>query len=185
MLTYMSIVDDIGLHLRAKRLFEVVPESRKDTHIRKLYVTPEIQKQLFGPYQFVEHKVRMQDLLAFLQGFTSGQRLNVSLCGRKHKNAMLGRMEAPRDEVWEIRHQPSPGLRITGRFASADHFIATDWYLRSVRVPWSDKLPIRDSEAAYKKMKTACQREWQSLFPNHGPIHGGKVNVYLSLASHI
>jgi hypothetical protein len=128
----------------------------------------------------------MQALLADLQAFASGQTQTVSLKGRKHGKAMLGRMDKPKDEVWELRHQePAPGLRLTGRFARFDTFIATDWYLRSRKVEWSDKEPIDDNEATYREMVRACQQEWEDLFPSHSPHRGLDASGYLSQANAI
>lgn len=186
LLTYMSIRNEIMKHVAERRLFEVVPGSHKDAHIRRLFVTPEVQKLLLGPWTSDQHKIRATHLLTDFQGFSAGRDVRVSLTGRKHQNAMFGRMEEPRDEVWEFRHQvPSPGLRTTGRFADRDWFVATELYPRSVRVDWIDKEPIANDEDKYAAMIKDCQRRWNELFPNFSPRQGGSVDDYLSRASSI
>lgn len=182
----MSIRNEILRHVGERRLFEVQPESHKDSHVRRLFVTPEVQKFLMGPWNNTAHKTRVSHLLADLQAFSSGKEIRASLTGRKHRNAMFGRMDGPRDEVWEFRHrEPPPGLRTTGRFADRDWFVAIALYPRSVRVDWIDKEPIEKDEEKYAAMIKDCQSRWSELFPNHRPKHGESVGDYLSRASAI
>lgn len=181
----MLIVDEITQRVKEKRLFEVIPESQKASHVRRLYVTEAIQQQLVCPVPCPPaQKNRMQALLADLQAFASGDTQTVSLNLRKHRTAMLARLDKPEDEVWELRHRnPSPGLRLMGRFAHFNMFIATEWYLRSQKVEWSDKEPIGGGDANYRKMIRACQQEWDNLFPNHSPHKGLDASEYLSQAN--
>lgn len=75
-----------------------------------------------------------------------------------------------RDEVWEIRSQDEPGIRVLGRFADTDLFIALTWHKRSELLgpqsrPWRDAI-------------VGCKTEWKNLFPAYPPKSGDPSNAY-------
>jgi len=74
-----------------------------------------------------------------------------------------------REEVWEIRSREEPGLRVLGRFAEADVFVALTWHKRAALAgpqsrQWRDAI-------------VGCKTEWTNLFPAYPP-KSGDVNAY-------
>lgn len=93
----------------------------------------------------------------------------------------MARLDKPVDEVWDIRSiDPSPALRVFGRFADRDLFVALIWSPRSVEVPASQRLPLGPRNSVeWRNAIVECKAEWNKLFPSYSPIHGGGIQEYV------
>ncbi|HYE70109.1 MAG TPA: hypothetical protein VD932_01125 [Aquabacterium sp.] len=111
--------------------------------------------------------VRMARLVRDLDRFSNGDRLGVVLDDRFENSCFMKRLSPSTDEIWEIRSRdPQPGLRIFGRFAEQDVFVAVNMAIRK--------------ELDWEREKEVCESKWQLLFPSHPPISGASINDYIS-----
>ena len=82
----------------------------------------------------------------------------------------MARLEPARDEVWEIRvDDANPQLRVFGRFAKVDVFVALVGPIRRPDL----RGPLWDAA------KRRCREEWANFFANP-PVIGIKVHDYIS-----
>lgn len=169
----MSIESEIAKAMAAGKLFNIEPVVAGDPVIRTMVVSTKISKLLEGPWESETWERRGNRLRADLEAFVKGDIITVSLTPYEHRNAYMGRLDRPDDEVWDIRSRdPKPGLRLFGRFALQDVFIALNWVSRR---------ELRD--VATLKWDFAileCQERWKELFPANEPIHGDNIHDYIS-----
>jgi hypothetical protein len=79
------------------------------------------------------------------------------------------------DEVWEIRSRdPKPGLRIFGRFAERNVFVALNWSDRTSLGPQGS----REWATAIR----TCKAEWRKLFATYEPISGMPLDDYAPIS---
>jgi hypothetical protein len=114
---------------------------------------------------------RARRLRADLEAFVRGDPVSICLEPYVAGEAFLGRLAEPHEEVWDMRaREPNPALRLFGRFAAPDHFVAFDWRPRSK--PWNGREPLNDrSDPGWEDEKEICKRQWTTLFPAHEPFH--------------
>jgi hypothetical protein len=74
---------------------------------------------------------------------------------------------------------PKPSLRVLGRFARPDIFVALDWWPRWNAVPWSPKAPLID-EARWTTAVSECEQKWNEVLPGISPVTGEKVEGYVT-----
>jgi hypothetical protein len=68
-----------------------------------------------------------------------------------------------REGVWEIRSmRPDPSIRVLGRFADVDVFIATNYALRHELGGWRSR--------AWRDVKLSARTVWTNLFHTYRPI---------------
>jgi hypothetical protein len=90
---------------------------------------------------------RIGRLQADLEAFVTGKMLTVCLSPRNHGTAFMGLLDPEREGTFDIRSRdPSPGMRVFGRFAMADVFVALVYEFRSRKPEWdrSQKQPLGD-----------------------------------------
>lgn len=124
----------------------------------------------------------MRDVRVDLESYIAGDQVSVCLEPYKAEDALFGRLDKPADEVWDIRSRnPRPGIRILGRFAECDCFVAFSCWPRSVELEYLPRPPLgqRDS-AEWAGAIKECKADWRKLFYDY-PAHTGKtVNDYIS-----
>jgi hypothetical protein len=182
----MSIRDEIRKHLASQRLFAVEPALLSDPVERTLFVSPEINSLLMGPWTNEAMERRCGRLRADLEHFVTGGLIRMCLVPHQHRAAFMGRLDKPTDEVWDIRSRdPDPGLRVFGRFAETNVFVALNLAPRSVRVPWLPNRPLGSPRTSYEwdLAILECQDRWSKLFPEHQPVHGENCCDYVSVKS--
>jgi len=167
-----------------ERLFILRPWLESDPVVRTMVVSEEIKDLIEGPWEDISWEERCNKLRADLEEFVKGSVLAVSLTPHRHKTAYMGRLKQPRDEVWDIRSRdPKPSLRVFGRFADRDIFVALFWSPRSVKIPHTQRLPLGDRHSIqWNSAIRECKAEWRKLFPTYEPIHGEHHDVYLTNA---
>jgi len=118
-----------------------------------------------------EDQIAFRRLSAIIQSFIDGSTIPVAL-EQDHEQAQWARLDPASREVWEIRVRhvkPDTELRISGRFAAIDTFVALNLY----------DYPIK-GKRAWDQVKMRCQTDWQALFPTSPPLFGDKINDYIS-----
>jgi hypothetical protein len=175
----MSIHTEIDHLIGKGKLFSIEP-FLGDPVARMMVISPEIQGLLDGPWESETMERRCGRLEADLQAFVKGDNIALSLTPYEHKTAYLGRLDRPKDEVWDIRSRdPSPGLRVFGRFGDIDLFVALSWAPRSVG--WGSQSALGDvSTMNWDFAILECQERWNDLLPGHKPIHGEGIHDYVS-----
>ena len=130
-LTYMSIYDEIQARVQEQRLVMLLP-AMADTQLRReMYVSPDIAALFEAPWHDSVWEERCGYLRADLDRFLDGTILAVAQKPYGSNTSYLKRLEPPRDEVWEIRSRdPKPALRVFGRFAAKNIFVALNWASR-------------------------------------------------------
>jgi hypothetical protein len=177
----MSIHDEINHQRANEALTPLLPSVPGDSVERHMFISREIRALLDGPWPSRASEVRCGKLRAELETFVVGHQMNVCLRPYEAQEADMGRLDRPADEVWDFRACESPGLRVFGRFADLDVFIALTCWPRSVGIPWIDRpfLGARDSQE-WKDAITECKFEWRKMFFNYQPISGEDVHDYIS-----
>lgn len=180
----MSINDLIEHWISEERLWRLEPTLESDPVDRCLLISSEIKQLIDGPWPDKEWEKRCNYLRAELESFVKGEEVRLCLEPYEADTAFMGRLFKPSDEVWDIRsRRMRPSLRVFGRFARRDLFVAFFWSPRSLQLPYSQRLPLgdRDSEEWRLAIKET-KAEWRKLFPSFNPIHGESHDIYASNA---
>lgn len=170
----MSISYEISNRVDEGRLFKLTPfmPPLPGTAIRVMFVSKEIYDLLNGPWSNTAWEERCGSLYADLDQFINGEIITVAERPFvKGKTAYIKQLYKRHEEVWEIRSRdPAPGMRVFGRFAEQDVFIALTWWNRTdLGGPQS---------RAWRDAIVGCKTEWRNLFPAHDPITDGNINGY-------
>lgn len=178
----MSIRDEIRARIDERRLSLLMPILESDQVVRTMVVSNDIQNLLDGPWEDAGWARRCNRLRADLEAFVIGDVISVCLTPFKADSAYMGRLDKPADEVWDIRaRDPHPSLRVFGRFAGKDTFVALFWSPRSIEIPFSQRLPLGDRKSIqWKDAIRECKAEWRNLFHTYQPVHGDTHDVYVS-----
>jgi hypothetical protein len=179
-LTYKSIRAAIKRHVHTGRLHALDMTDASAPVERVLVFADPIKTLLEGPWTHPSFASRAGRLRADLEAFVRGDPVSVCLRPYEAGAAFFGRLAEPEDEVWDVRaREPNPALRLFGRFAAPDHFVAFDWRPRSKT--WNGREPLGDrNDPEWNVEKSKCTSRWVTLFPKHEPIHGGTVHDYVT-----
>ena len=125
---------------------------------------------------------RIGRLLANLQDVVTGGHVTLSFQPFKHKNATFGILYPAVEATWELRSRdPKPGLRVFGRFADWDTFVAVDWWPRSKPLEGFAKQPLGDRNSAeYRAAQMAVEQFWNAHLAAVTPVSGDKCSDYVS-----
>jgi hypothetical protein len=175
----MSIRDEIRSRTgeESPRLFFLPPLIRGAGIVRELFVSDEINRVAHPPWAATELGARFAQMRAYLDAWTEGRLISIARHPyRKPKNAFLAQVDPARDKVFDIRCiDPSPGIRIMGRFADRDLFIAITKARR-------EDLP---TQREWRNEREACKAAWRRLFPSYEPYSGASLNDYISANFHV
>jgi hypothetical protein len=81
-------------------------------------------------------------------------------------------------KTWEIRiTAPTPQVRLFGRFAYEDTFIATHFYTRP---RLGSRKTTKKGRDQWDIAKSACEDAWKALFPHWEPFTADKVQAYVT-----
>jgi hypothetical protein len=128
-----------------------------------------------GPWESQDWKSRGFALRADLDRFVDGSLINAVLPRKEKpyevKDAAYIRLLHPwADEVWEIRSvTTAPSIRVFGRFADQDLFVALTWSTRAelARPPW-------------RNAQVSCRTEWTKLFHPYPSLTGANLHDYIA-----
>jgi len=172
-LTYMSIRDVIKYRCNEQRLFPV-EAAPGDTVYRSLYISQEIKNLIETDWPTALERHRTVSLQLDLERFVSDQHITVArYVMHARPAALLAQLYPPAEEVWEIRSvDPVPSLRVFGRFAEKDVFVALRWQHRGI-------LGKTDSSEWDFLMKF-CQHDWRCLVHPYPPHSGSYPHDYVT-----
>lgn len=152
-----------------------------DPRERVMLLGEEVSGLIMGPFTNVAHERRAFRLRADLESFVKGEEISICLTPRKAGDADFGLLDPPGQATWDVRSRdPKPGLRVIGRFAATDVFVALGWWPRSVQVSWSEKPPLVDDELLWRIAIHDCDEKWNRILPGLVPVSGGKAERYVS-----
>jgi hypothetical protein len=173
-LTYMSIRDEIKHWIGEGRLFLLTPALASSPCSRTMFVADELNRLILGPWASQEDEFRFGKLRADLDMFIDGSLLSVAQAPyKKPKTTYLARLDPMVEEVWEIRSRdPKPGIRVFGRFAEKDVFVALTWEFR-------DGLGGPASRE-WRDAREGCKAEWRKLFPTYPALGRDNLHDYAS-----
>lgn len=147
-LTLMSIQTLIQWRLQEGRIHELIPMPRRAPRIRKMYVADRLHLALMEAKPTIEETRRFAQLEADLAVFVNSPTIDPKY---------LFGLWPPRDRVWEIRSvRPKPSIRVLGRFAAKDEFVAIHYVLREDLGGWNSR--------EWKIEKQRAKTEWTNLF---------------------
>jgi hypothetical protein len=170
----MSILDEVE-RLSNRGLLELLEPIGPRAHLipegqrRRLYVTSDLAR-------YFEHP-RSLSLYADLNVYILGQDINVAI-EPDHTDCRMARLHPARDDVWEIRYfEREPQLRLFGRFATTDVFVA----LRG---------PVRRNEIkrrGFDRLRDECLADWRTLFGWNPPeiLGSNDEHDYISQNVHL
>jgi len=166
----MSILDEIREHVQKGSLFEIAHRDLRASsaldYRRWIFVSPEIEKEMAARV----NEFTFRKLSAQLQNFIMGRTIPVAL-KHDHEQAEWARLNPAGNEVWETRvRHVKPELRVIGRFAQVDIFVALHLY-----EGWQLK-----GKTAWDAAKARCQTDWAVLFPHTSPVFGSNGNDYVT-----
>lgn len=135
---------------------------------RQIYASWEINNFLVGPsWESREVEIRAGRLAADLVRFLRGDIITVAAQPGPGKAAYMSRLDPEQAEVWDIRSvDPSPAIRVLGRFAGKDLFVALTWH-------WRRDLKDRTTPDGVRRWRRAiagCKAEWRKLFGPYPPL---------------
>ena len=170
----MSIHVEISRWVTQGQLFPLHPlfPPLPQVSPRYMYLSEEVRSLIIGPWDSPEWEERCGYLHADLDKFSQGSLIPVAGSPfRKGRTSYMRQLGPWRREVWEIRSRdPDPGIRVLGRFADTDVFIALSWWRRAdLGGPGS---------RAWRDAIVACNTKWTHLFPAYAPISSGGASVY-------
>jgi hypothetical protein len=169
----MSISEEIETHCKRGRLFLLTAADIRTTPItrqRVVYASRDIYRFLNGGWNNPAEKLLSRKLQADIDNFILGRAITAALTRKRHRGSNMARLEPARDEVWEIRvDDANPQLRVFGRFAKVDVFVALVGPIRRPDL----RGPLWDAA------KRRCREEWANFFANP-PVIGIKVHDYIS-----
>jgi hypothetical protein len=171
----MSIRSEIKARLlegRLKRFKAVLPTVWE---VREIYLTAEVIEAV-GGVGAVDYEERLFGLAqARLEQFINGDEFVCRMPPSRKATKVVGiaMLEPVADEVWEFRIDK---LRIFGRFAEKDVFVATNWGLRQL---------LDDDKDKWRFVIQTSRAEWKKLFPAFDPHRGSSLHDYISNARDI
>lgn len=172
-LTYMSIREMIEFNVKEGRLFPLTPVMPDAPIERMMLLSQEMENTLLGIGIKSSFKPRIGRLRDDLESFVTGRVISLELKPYTAREAYMARLDKPTDEVWDIRSRdPSPALRVFGRFAEQDIFIAFFWEIRK-------RLGDKQSPC-WAPLIRRCKADWRKLFNPYPPHSGNTIHDYVS-----
>lgn len=165
----MSIRDEIRNRVGEGRIVQLVPRIR-GRHVRVIYLSTAISKDILGPWESPEQANRMMALRADLDHFSMGG--HVLVASGRHRSCDLKHLSPLSEEVWTLRSRHKPSLRVFARFAELDVLIATNWAYRTILG--------RERSSEWRDERIRCKAEWKKLFPAEEPFNGSSIHEYVS-----
>jgi hypothetical protein len=150
----MSIDDLIKDRVARGMIYPLIPRAAGSAARRGMFVSEGIWEMLSTEHQDEEMEDRLGILQADLELFAEGQPVDPKY---------LFLLYPPHEAVWEIRSlRPEPSIRVLGRFAKKDVFIATNMELRENLGGWQSR--------EWKNVKRLACTRWGHLFHTYPPM---------------
>lgn len=159
----MSILDELNYRCEDGRLHRLTLGT-DEPEPRAIWVTPQINRLLTGPWWNTRQAVRWAYVRNDLAGFIRGDIVTLAVPGKRpSSHTLMARLIRPSSpEVWEIRClDPDPSLRLFGRFAARNKFVAFRVWRRWWLGPFGSR--------AWRAASVQCTTDWRNLFPSYDP----------------
>lgn len=169
----MSLLDEVADWCARGRLFVLEPYVSGQLIRRTIVLSAELHLLIYEPWDGPSWEYRCRSLWAYLDAFILGVSVTVAKRPFLAKKAYFAQLHPASEEVWEIRSRnPRPSLRIFGRFAATDVFVALTWSKRAV-------LGAAKSRE-WRDARERCKSEWRRLFPAFEPHSGESLGDHIS-----
>lgn len=160
---------------RLQRLRQMMP-GLPDT--RRIYLAEEVSRVFAGSWVRSPYGRRVGVARALLEGFTRGDLVVGRMPPSKNVHTVIALLEPASENVWEFRiGEPRPGIRILGRFADKDSFVATNLVNRE---DFIDAITKMDDPRKWRDEVIRCKTIWNHLFPSYHPYIGSTIHDYIS-----
>ena len=173
----IPIYDEIARKVKEGLLFELTPTFGIQS--RRIVASIEINDLLYGDWISQEWEDRRMGLRADVDTFLEGKFVSVALPSGKpyaRKAAADLRLLHPwGKEIWEIRSRhpdPEMSIRLFGRFAGQDCYVALAWEKRPRLGPPESR--------EWRDARVSCKTEWDKLFYPYPPLKGAILHDYIS-----
>jgi hypothetical protein len=156
----MSIDVEIVDQCARGMLFPVSPWAHGTSSVRAMFVEERLWGLLHSPEGDEDWEKRIGYLQADLDDFVTGEPI---------RPKYLFLLSPSRDAIWEIRSvQEDPSIRVLGKFAKIDVYIATNFALRGELGGWESK--------EWREAKRFAGAVWRKIFPTYPSIVTTDVN---------
>jgi len=162
----MLITDAIGRLCDQGRLARVEPLDWRASQERVVYVSRDIYQFLQQNSSDAATNIDRRKLHRLFDRFISGQEISAAF-KKNIKGSNIKRLSPSSAEVWEFKVKTRQQIRVFGRFAAKDLFVAITG-------------PVDRANCDFEAEKIRCQQEWSDLLPGHSPIHGSTIDDYIS-----
>ena len=161
-------------------MFQIFPRLPGSPVNRVLLASEDVNRLVTGPWESEAEEIRAGRLWADFDRFIEGRLISISLDSpySKPKPTYMARLDPPHDDVIEIRSRdPKPGIRVFGRFADKDVYVALNWEYR-------EKLG-GPKEKEFDREREICKAKWRQLFPTYPSINGSRIDEYFADISNV
>jgi hypothetical protein len=176
----MSIRAEISRRVAEGRLKALSQSMPGPPDRRQIVVVQSVMDMLDGPWATPHQSRRAGEARALLENFLRGEQIVGRMPPSKDVHTLIALLDPPGDNVWEYRvGNPRPGMRILGRFAEKDLFIATNWVNRE---DFRDPVTGQDDSRKWRDEIVRCKAIWNQLFPTYQPFGGNTLHDFISNA---
>lgn len=165
----MSMVDEIAAHVKAGRLWHVVPDLPGLAVERDVFASEQVFAFLTDDAAVPQTFARVGGKAkAKIDRFVSGGVVRLALDPHDKNRASFVARNAPvAMGIVDVRiTDPKPMVRIFGGFAAKDVLVLLDWHPRS--------------GLDFQRAVVECRRTWNQLFNNQPPLIGDTHDCYIT-----
>lgn len=145
---------------------------------RALYVTASFFRELSHPGSAIDFFGQKFSVSALFTRWLNGSPLSIRLHDRAFQ-AELARLEPPPEEIWEMRITvPRPQLRVFGRFAERDVFVAM-FAINRDRLGRAFSANGRKNQS-WQGAMYECEAIWNGILGGAEPFRGQSASDYVS-----
>jgi hypothetical protein len=176
----MSIQAEIASRVAEGRLRALEQAMPSTPEKRRILVVPSVIDMLDGPWISSRYGRRAGAARALLENFLRGDQIVGRMPPSKDVHTVIALLDPAVENVWEFRvGTPRPGIRILGRFAEQDTFVATNWLYRE---EFRDPATQQDDSRKWRDEVVRCKTIWSQLFPSYNPFVGNTLHDFISNA---
>jgi hypothetical protein len=176
----MSIQAEIAGRVAEGRLRGLVQAISGTAEKRRVFAVPRVIEMLDGPWATSHHERRAGAARALLEIFLRGDQIVGRMPPSRNVNTVIALLDPAVENVWEFRiGNPRPGMRILGRFAEQDTFVATNWVNRE---ELRDAKTGEDDPRKWRDEVVRCKAIWTNLFPSYNPFVGSTLHDFIGNA---
>jgi hypothetical protein len=174
----MSIHEDILARISEGRLTvlsELVPTGPE---VRRMLLAPAVLDAVDGPWTTATLSRRLLQTRALLESFIRGDEMTIRMPPSTTAKTMIALLKPASENVWAFRARLPAGIRVFGRFAARDVFVATNWAMRESLLAADGK----NDPAKWRIEFLTCKNVWNRLFPSYNPLDRTDPHDFISNA---